>query len=388
MNPNLLHKEVQDFIKNQEVDLKTLAFKKSPFVGISTKELVQQIASRNKIRKKLPTWYHTENILYPPTLNLEQTSSEITAKYKASIISGNSLADITGGFGVDSYYFSKKFKDVTHFEVNESLSSLSKHNFEQLNKQIKVIAGNGLQLINNKKYDVIYIDPSRRNQQKNKVLFLEDYEPNIIEHLEHLFSITPVVLVKTSPMIDISKGVSDLIHVSEIHIVAVQNEVKELLWLLTKEISGETKLIATNHTKEGATFFKINYNKSYTATYSNPSKYLYEPNASILKSGAFNAVSEKYSLNKLAKHSHLYTSDKLVHFPGRSFVIKDLITYTKKEVNKKVTGIKANITTRNFTETVSQLKKKWKVKDGGDTYLFFTTLQDRKKVVLICEKTK
>ncbi len=388
MNKHLLNKDVQDFIKNHEVDLNRLAFKKSPFVDVSTKELIEQITSRNKIKKKLPTWYNSENILYPPTLNLEQTSSEITAKYKASIISGDSLADITGGFGVDSYYFSEKFKNVTHFEINESLSLLSRHNFEQLDKEIKVVTGNGLTLIQNNKYDAIYIDPSRRNQQKGKVLFLKDYEPNIIQHLDYLLTIAPVIMVKTSPMIDISKGVSDLKNVSEVHIVATQNEVKELLWILTKESEKETKLIAVNYTNKQTTLFKVNYNKSYTASYSNPKMYLYEPNASILKSGAFNAVSQKYSLNKLAKHSHLYTNDALIDFPGRCFQIKEMVTYTKKEVKKKITGLKANVTTRNFTETVSQLKKKWKISDGGNTYLFFTTLQDRKKVVLICEKTK
>lgn len=388
MNKHLLNKDVQDFIKNQEVDLNRLAFKKSPFVDVSTKELIEQITSRNKIKKKLPTWYNSENILYPPPLNLEQTSSEITAKYKASIISGDSLADITGGFGVDSYYFLEKFKNVTHFEINESLSLLSKHNFEQLDKEIKVVTGNGLKLIQNKKYDVIYIDPSRRNQQKGKVLFLKDYEPNIIQHLDYLLTIAPVILIKTSPMIDISKGVSDLKNVSEVHIVATQNEVKELLWVLTKESVEETKVIAVNYTNKRTTLFKVNYNKLYTASYSNPKMYLYEPNASILKSGAFNAVSQKYSLNKLAKHSHLYTNDALIDFPGRCFQIKEMVTYTKKEVKKKITGLKANVTTRNFTETVSQLKKKWKISDGGNTYLFFTTLQDRKKVVLICEKTK
>jgi len=187
-------------------------------------------------------------------------------------------------------------------------------------------------------------------------------------------------------MLDLSVGLDELQYVSEIHIIAVNNEVKELLWLINKNHS-ETPLIKTiNITKNSNEKFEFYWNKKHIAEYTTPKKYLYEPNAAIMKSGAFDLVSEKYKLYKLHQHTHLYTSDKLIDFPGRRFDIKEVIPFQKKEIKKSLLIKKANITTRNFPETVSKIRKKLKISDGGDDYLFFTTSGNEQKIILVCSK--
>lgn len=383
----LLKPEVQQFIRTYSEDLSKLAFSGSPFKDITVQELIQQIKSRRKAEKKLPTWFSTEAILYPPKLNLEQTSSEATATYKASLVSGESIADLTGGFGVDSHSFANTFKKVYYFEINKELSELAKHNFEILTlKNIDVTHANGVEVIKNRKYDVIYMDPSRRNEAKGKVFFLSDCEPNVPKHLDTFFESAPTLLIKTSPMLDISVGLSELKHVSQLHIVAVNNEVKELVWLLKKNHT-EPALVKTINLKNNSEErFEFTIGTTSEAVYDQPSRFLYEPNAAILKSGAFDHLSEAFKVKKLHKHSHLYTSDSLRDFPGRRFVIGKVVPYSKKEIKAALSFKKANITTRNFPVDVSSLRKKWKLNDGGDVFLFFTTLEDDKKVMLICEK--
>ncbi len=386
-NSALLNKEVQDFIKNFEGDVSKLAFAGSPFDSVSVQELIQQIESRKKIEKKLPTWFETQDILFPPKLNLEQTSSEIAAKYKASLVNGKTLADITGGFGVDSFFFSGNILDVNHFELNAELSSIAKHNFKVFGKSnIQCFPEDGLQIVLNRKYDVIYADPSRRHNSKGKVFFLKDCQPNIPDHISEILKNCQQFLLKTSPMLDISIGLSELQKVSEIHIVAVDNEVKELLWLMKNVASTEPQIKTINFTKSGTESFNFKMNEIGDVKYSLPQKYLYEPNAAILKSGAFNLVSEKFKLNKLHQNTHLYTSEFLVDFPGRRFLIEKRIPYTKAEMRAAISFNKANITTRNFPESVETLRKKWKISDGGDVYLFFVTNLEDKKEMLICSK--
>lgn len=385
--PPLLNKEVQQFIRNFEGDVSKLSFAGSPFESISVQALIQQIESRRRIEKKLPTWVGTSNIIFPPKLNLEQASSEITARYKSSLVHGKTIADITGGFGVDSFFFTEKFETVHHFEINEDLSKIAQHNFEILGKNnIHCHPKDGLRVVLNEKYDVIYADPSRRHDSKGKVFFLNDCEPNIPKNISEILNHCNQFLVKTSPMLDITVGLNELQSVSEIHIVAVDNEVKELLWLLQKDIYGKPKIKTVNFTKSGLESFDFNWDEQSSANYSLLQKYLYEPNAAILKSGAFDLVSEKLKLNKLHKNTHLYTSKNLIDFPGRRFLVESTIPYSKKEMRATLNFKKANITIRNFSESVEALRKKWKIADGGDVYLFFVTNLEEKKEMIRCSK--
>lgn len=389
MNKSILNSEVQNYLsKNLNVNLNKLVFKKSPFQQISIQELVQQIEGKLKAKNKLPTWFNTSDIYYPPKINLEQTSSEITARYKTHIVSGNSLADLTGGFGVDSYYFSKVFKEVFHFETNSTLSEIAAHNFLKLNSSIKCINKDGIEAMKNETFDCIYIDPSRRHDLKGKVFLLSDCEPDVVKHLDYLLDRSKSILIKTSPMLDIKSGIKELNYVSEIHIVAVENEVKEMLWLINLNSEKDLKIKAVNILNSKTEVFESKFETDEKSEFSLPKKYLYEPNAAIMKSGLFHSLAEKFQIHKLAVNTHLFTSDQLVEFPGRRFEIQKSIPYKKSEIKKYLSGIKANITTRNFPESVETLKIKWNISDGGDNYLFFTTNKNKNRIVLFCRKIK
>jgi hypothetical protein len=387
LNHHLLHKDIQDFIRNYTEDLTQLALVGSPFQHITVKELIQQIEGRRKIEKKLPAWFAKQGIYYPPKIHLEQTSSEASAKYKASLAKGESLADITGGFGIDSYYFSENFKKVDHFDHNGELSEIAAYNFKILGiSNISCHVVDGLDRLKLKKYDTVYADPSRRHDVKGKVFFLRDCEPNIPANLSFLLESCDRLMIKTSPMLDISSGLEELKSVAEIHVVAVDNEVKELLWVLQNGFAGNPKIFAVNLLHSGPEAFSFVYGVTPQTSYSAPKHYLYEPNAAIMKSGAFDLVGNVFRVEKLHKHTHLYTSSSLVEFPGRRFIIDKVIPYSKQEMKKKLKVSKANITIRNFPESVSLIRKKWKIEDGGDHFLFFTTLEDDKKVVVVCKK--
>jgi len=390
LNHNILNKEVQEFINtNLKSDITKLILKGSPFENISIQEVAEQIVAKNKCEKKLPTWYSTENIYYPNKLNIEQTSSEITAKHKAALVSGNSLIDITGGFGVDTFYFSQKVKHITHCEINSELSAIVTHNYKQLNcSNIKNHIGDGLAFLEKStvKFDWIYTDPSRRNDTKGKVFLLKDCLPNIPKNLDLLFEKSNHVLIKVSPILDISNAINELKFVKKIHIVAVENEVKELLFILKKGFNQNIEIKSINYLKNGLQQFNFNLNEAASATYAEPKQYLFEPNAAILKAGAFDQISTHLKIDKLHKHSHLYTSEDLVNFPGRSFEIEHCIPYDKKKLKKLIPSNQANITTRNFPETVVQIRKKTKLRDGGSQYLFFTTDYNNNYIVLICQK--
>ena len=389
MNDRILNTEIQKFInKNLHKDPVKLVLKGSSFPQVSIQEIVEQIISKKKCEKKLPTWFQTENIFYPNKLNIEQTSSEITAKYKAGLISGDSIIDITGGFGVDCFAFAEKFKEVIHCEINTELSAIADHNFKILGiENIKTIAKSGMDYLGSadKTFDWIYADPSRRNDKKGKVFLLEDCLPNIPKNLASLFQFTNNILLKISPVLDISSAVFELEYVKEIHIIAIQNEVKEVLYILENNYNGKLQFKTINITKEKDQIFNFN-SIDEKASYSFPLKYLYEPNAAILKSGGFIEVSVMLNIPKLHLHSHLYTSKQLIDFPGRRFNILKNIPYNKKRLLKLIPSKKANITTRNFPETVAQIRKKTGLKEGGDIYLFFTTDLEGDRKVLICEK--
>ncbi len=391
MDLELLNPEIQEFInKNIDTKIIKLALQKNPFPGVEWFSILNQIEAKIKSKEKLPHWFATKNILFPSKISVEQTSSEITASYKSEIVSGESLIDLTGGFGVDDFYFAKKMKYVTHCEINSELSQIVKHNFEQLQVQnINCYSGDSLDILAklHSQFDWIYIDPSRRNDAKGKVFMLNDCLPNVPEHLDFLFKHSDRILIKTAPLLDITAGLSELKYVKSIHIVAVENEVKELLWELHKNYLGKTNIKTVNLLKENQDVFEFVLDeKLEIPQYGLPENYLYEPNSAIMKSGGFDAIGTYYKLKKLHKHSHLYTNNESINFPGRIFKIEDTIPYHKKEMKIFIEGKQFNITTRNFPETVESIRKKWKIKVGGNLYCFFTTDKNDNKIVLICTK--
>ena len=387
----ILNKNVQDFINSHiNSDISKLALQKNPFPDIDYAIILNQIASKTKAKTKLPTYYYTENIIYPNKISVEQTSSEKTAKYKSEIISGTNLVDLTGGFGVDDLYFSKKINQVIHCEINQELSEIVSHNFKQLEiDNILCINRDSLDfLISEKKtFEWIYIDPSRRNNAKGKVFLLQDCLPNVPENLETYFKFSKNIIIKTAPILDISAGLLELCNVKSIHIVAVDNEVKELLWIIEKDFFGAIAIKTINISKNIQEKFEFIWNKNQQIpNYSLPKKYLFEPNAAIMKSGGFDEVAIQYGLDKLHQFSHIYTANENIEFPGRVFEINFCILYHKIEMKKHFERQQANITTRNFPETVDNIRKKYKIKDGGNRYCFFTTNVNDEKIVLICTK--
>lgn len=391
MNTSVLNIDVQEFIRtNLNSDITSIVLKGTSFPSIDTHEIVQQIEAKKRCEKKLPTWFSAKNVYYPNKLNIEQTSSEFTAKYKSGLISGESIIDLTGGFGVDCFYFSKQFKIVNHCEIDENLSQIVKHNYEQLKIQnINSISTDGIEYlkISSENYDWIYIDPSRRHDTKGKVFFLKDCLPNVPEYLDLLFNTSKNILIKTSPLLDFSVGISELKNVKTIHVVAVNNEVKELLWVLESGFDDTIEIKTVHLKKRTQEYFNfyLDDEKQSESEYGKPLAYLYEPNSAILKAGGFQSISKQLNILKLHKHSHLYTSELLIDFPGRSFKIEKIMPYNKKEI-KKIGIEKANITIRNFPDTVEQIRKKLNIKDGGNQYLFFTKDFKGNKILIISDK--
>ncbi|WP_298308408.1 class I SAM-dependent methyltransferase [Flavobacterium sp.] len=388
----ILNPEIQKFIiENTGLDTNKLALKKNPFSQIEFKILLNQIESRTKSKDKLPTWFNSEYIIYPSKISVEQTSSEATAKYKSEIVSGESLIDLTGGFGIDDYYFSKKNDTIVHCEINSELSEIVSHNFKQLNAlNIKCIEGDSLKTLEqlNQKFSWIYIDPSRRNDAKGKVFILKDCLPNVPDLQDTYFEYSDNILIKTAPILDISAGLQELKNVKQIHIVALDNEVKELLWIIEKDYNGQISIKTVNFTKQNKEVFDFNMNSESEVNYGVPKKYLYEPNSAVMKSGGFNQIASFFSVDKLHKNSHLYTSDELIGFPGRAFQIEKIVNCSKKDMIENFSNQKMNVTVRNFPETVENIRKKWKIKDGGNQYCFFTTDKNENKIALICTKIK
>jgi len=288
LNKNILNTGVQDFINNNlNTDIMSVLLKKSDFDAISPKELVGQIEAKNKCKYKLPTWYNTKKIYYPNKLNIEQSSSELTAEYKAQIVVGKRVVDVTGGLGVDSFYFSKKFEQVFHCEINGNLSKIAAYNFKVLGaKNVEVINLDGLDFLRNSNelYDCIYVDPSRRSDKNRKVFLLSDCTPDITAHLELLFNKSQHILLKTSPLLDISNGLKQLKNVKEIHVIAVNNDVKELLWVLQSDAVNEVTIRTINFKKGKKEIYDFAWSeeKNMSLTFAKPQNYLYEPNAAIL----------------------------------------------------------------------------------------------------------
>ena len=376
---------IQDFInKNLSSDLQKLILKGSPFKEVSIQEIATQIEGRKKIEKKLPTWFKTDGLIYPPKLNLEQSSSEITANYKTTLISGGDLIDLTGGFGIDAYYFAKKAAKVLHCELNEELSAIVQNNFKHLgisNVEFKI--GDSLKVLQQiKKVNTVYIDPSRR-ADLGKVFLLKDCEPNVLLYQDLYITKADKVIIKAAPMLDISAALQELKLVSEIHIVSVNNECKELLFVIEKHTKTEPDVFCAllNKDEKCVYAFKYSEEKSLKITPQSIKGYLYEPDAAILKAGFFKSLVQNFEVSKLHQHTHLYTSENMLpNFPGKIFKIIKKTAFLNFKTDKYLS--KANVVTRNFHLKPDEIKKKFKIKDGGNIYLFFCTDYNEQKMVI------
>jgi 16S rRNA G966 N2-methylase RsmD len=369
-----------------------LALKYKEINGVPIQLILQQIQGKQKSKSKLPSWYSSPSVIFPPALNLEQSSSELTASYKAEIINGNSIADLTGGFGIDSTAFARKFKKVFYVERNKELTEIVNHNLSVFKmSNVEVIRSEAETFLRTSPtLDAIFIDPARRDQHNSKVFKLEDCEPDIVLMLPQLLGKASKILIKTSPVLDIKATLRELKNTCEVHVVAVDNDCKEVLYLLDRNaINDRIKVICVNILKEDRQVFEFSYKEeeSASAQMGTTSDYLYEPNAAILKAGAFNTIAEKFGVFKLHPNSHLYTLDQFVSgFPGRKFRIERVCKYDKKEVTEFIKMDKANISARNFPNSVDQIRKKLGLKDGGDFYLFATTDRNNKKIIIVTKK--
>ena len=377
----LISSDIQNYInQNLNSDLNKLLLKKSPFSDVTMQEIVQQIKGSKTAEKKFP-FLTKEGIVFPPNLNLEQASSQSTAEYKAQNLKGKSFLDLTCGFGIDAYFLSKNFDEVTLIEQNPELISLVESNWKTLGRKAHFINKNleeflenlrQAQIDNFNKFDVVYLDPARRDQQNKKKFLLEDLSPNVLEIQEKLHSITDKIIVKLSPLIDISYLISELKNITEIQIIAVRNEVKELVLIIENNQSTDNQQPTTIkwinlESNEPEFSFNFNDEKSAKSEFSESSKFLFIPNNSILKAGAFNIISEKFGLKKLHPNTHFYTSEhNIENFPGRVLQIEKI---EAKDLKK---GEKYNIVSKNYPLKPEEIKKKYKLNDGGNHYLIFT----------------
>lgn len=392
-----MNQETRQFIlENANVNVHQLALRSGRFPLVDMQLAIRQIAGRQKIKSKIPLFYSADDILYPAQLSIEQSSSESTANYKSTLCEGNTLVDLTGGFGVDCCFMSRQFKEVVYVERQEELCELAQHNFNVLNKNhIHVIHAETEQYLTQMQHmDWIFIDPARRSKTGNKVVFLSDCEPNVSALSSFLLEKAKNVMIKLSPMMDITAAVRDLPNTSEIHIISVENECKEILLILKPAFSDKPIVKTINIIKNNKMqTFDFDQDKELNASVlfcSAIEKYLYEPNAAIMKSGAFKLIGERYELHKLHKNTHLYTSNELkADFPGRIFeVIKEWGT-SKNELKNEIERVsKANISTRNYPLSADDLRKKLNIKDGGDVYLFACTILNERKVILECQRLK
>lgn len=378
---------------HQQSDVRTLALQLSKFPQVNMPFALNQIAGRQMALTKLPTWAATQGMIYPKHLSMEQCSSEQTARYKASLVKGRSLVDLTGGLGVDCSFLAEQFERIDYVERQEELASIAEHNFERLglNSKITVHHGDGVNFLQAmEKVDVISLDPARRDNNGGKVVSISDCEPDVSRLDSLLLQKADIVLIKLSPMLDISLACQTLQHVQAVHVVAVNNECKELLLVL----KAETVL---DH--EDIPFYCVNIGKSddvqcFTFSegeeraseglYADPEVFLYEPNAAVMKVQGFKTLTKRFPVKQLQANSHLYTStDYVADFPGRRFRIKEVSGLGKKELKSFLDGMsQANLTVRNFPSSVADLRKRLKLKEGGEDYVFATSLQQNRKVLI------
>lgn len=375
----ILDQNIQKYINvNLNTDLHALLLKKSPFPGVSMLEIVQQIKGKQVAQKKFP-FLLKGGIIFPPHLNLEQSSSEKTAIYKSRFIQGEKFIDLTAGFGIDAYYLSENFNEITLVEQNPDLLEIVRNNWNVLRKKATFINQKLENFLEENKeiFDVIYLDPARRDSNKNKVFLLEDLSPDILAIQEKLVSSADKVVIKLSPLIDIKYLVSVLPNIFRIDIVAVKNDVKEIVIFLSNQKAHKIYCNCVNLESDDPVFeFILDEEQNAVAEYGEPEKYIYIPNNAILKAGIFNLISQKAGLKKLHPNSHIYTSDmRIQDFPGRIFEMEII---DAKNIKKKS---QYNIISKNYPLKPEEIRKKYSIKDGGENYLIFT--QSKKGKIIL-----
>ena len=385
----MINEQTWDFIRQHAADdVRKLALQGTKDAAVDLSMALQQIAGRQTALKKLPSWAAVERVLYPPHLNMEQCSSEQTARYKARLAgSGDMYVDLTGGLGVDFYWMSQGFKQRYYVERNAELCELVEHNFRTLGHSCSVCCCDTATYLPTVPHaDVVFLDPARRNEHGGRTYDIKDCTPNILELLPLLMEKADKVILKLSPMLDWRKAVDDLQYVREVHIVSVDNECKELL-LVLEQAERPLRLVCVNNNQ----IFEVSSHPSPLTSHPSPltsEQFLYEPNASIMKAGCFAALMQQYPIRQVSANSHLFLSSvEIEDFPGRRFQICAISSTNKQTLKETLAGVsRANITVRNFPMSVEQLRKKLHLKDGGDTYIFATTEADGAHSLYICRK--
>ena len=390
-----MNEQTQRFIReNANKDIRTLALSGSKYPDVDIPFALDQIAGRQTARKKIPRWAAIDDVVYPPHLSMEQCSSEQTALYKASMVEGETLVDLTGGFGVDFSFMSCGFKKSIYVERQKHLCEIADSNFGVLKLTgANVVCGDGVEYLETLDHvSWIYLDPARRNEHGGKTYAISDCMPDVTEIKDLLLAKADKVMVKLSPMLDWRKAVADLGNcVSEVHIVSVDNECKELLLIMQRE-AAELKVVCVNNDEvfvfgSSDDTFRSEGVKEWRSD-ATESTYLYEPNASIMKAGCFAELERAFGARQVERNSHLFVSEHFIEdFPGRRFRVEKVTTLNKKDIKNALDGIvKANITVRNFPMSVEQLRKRLKIKEGGSDYIFATTLMDKSHVLLLCSR--
>lgn len=383
---------LQDFIaRHESASAEELLLHAQRYPEIDMAFAVDQIIARRHIKAKLPLWYQNRSLVFPSRIAAEQCSSELTASYKQQLIKGERVCDLTGGLGIDSWYFARKAREVIYVERNPEYCQAAAHNFKTLRAgNIRVINSDCRAIPDSVQTDTFYIDPARRSDTDKRLFALSDCEPNILKLKETLLRQAQRLIIKISPMADLTETIRLLPETVEIHILAVKNECKELLFVL-ENTPQEVRIHTRAFYSSGCQEYSFSLQEEREAPLllaETPGVYLYEPNAALLKSGAFKSIAIRYEVFKLHKHSHLYTSDTYCkNFPGRKFLIRESIPFTGKLLKQlRKTTPQANIAVRNFPMTVEQIRKTTGIADGGETYLFATTLADARRFLFLCEK--
>lgn len=363
--------------------------------GLPVPELVRQIQARQKARVKLPAWADNPDLIFPPALSVEQASSARTAAFKAELVAGAArLADLTGGFGADAAHFAVQVGQVDYVERDTKLAGVVSYNLAQLEiENVAVHATDAVSFLKSVPYplDWLYLDPARRDGADRKIFKLRDCEPDVPRLLPLLLRHAPRILLKTSPMLDVEQAIQELGQVRRLWVVAVDNEVKEVLYELGAEPAVDPERLTVNLRRHGEPHeFRLNRAREARAVsrYAEPRQYLYEPNAAVLKAGGFKSVGNAFELFKLHQHSHLYTGDVLrADFPGRVFRVRAVEKYDGAALRAHLgPEARAHITTRNFPDSVAEVRHRTGIREGGDTYLFATTDLRGRLLVLVCEK--
>ena len=381
----------KQFIReNLNADVPTLALKKAP-VGTDVSLALRQIAARQLLQKKVPQWAENEDLLFPVHLSIEQCSSEAAAKYKAGLLDGHTFADLTGGLGIDTFYISQHFQQTDYVEMQTELCDLARHNFAILKADVKVLNETAEDYLKRcEPKDCIFIDPARRDEHGRKTVSICDCTPDVASLQDLLRQKAKRVLIKLSPMLDISKALEELCHVKEVHVVAVANECKELDLIMERDYQGEVHFVCVNlmTNQQELCFTMAEERSSTTRLAEGVMKYLYEPNPALMKAGCFKLLTACFDVYKLHRNSNLYTSDRLIlDFPGRVFEVQDWAPYNKKVKSTLLADVKkASVAVRNFPLSVAELRKNLKIADGDENYVFATTLKGEEKIIILTKK--